>query len=437
VITNKEKDVLLKMSRQEITFLTNIPENLSDNSPLPYMLFGNSETGYGRYAVFNYTTPIIKWNIQTQYSLQNGELTSIQVDRSKIPTRFLGKNGEITEETTEWAIEQVANKKMTAQECVAIIRQRNGIISTNNRYKIQLPIPEDNRNIGPLVWGPTDNARYEFTLGNADAKKEILALNRAYGSAEIMKKYGADVESGLKSGKYHIEETSQKQVIIYKWVPNPYYERQLNDVDLDGIPNNIDTSVSDYVVPTYIKEPVLPDLSPFIGMGFTNEEISLTLYYLDVVSAGVDTSGKKNSDRGYGLLDNKVQDLVSSNTYDTKKKSEFGESVYGLKYHAYGAFFTTFAIVTILNSLRDRFRIPALIFGNWSQKGVIQFLEGPLETGLTGFKVFKGIATEDLITTIRDMGVYQLGHVLGHALPHKISVYRLGAGRAAARPASP
>jgi len=322
---------------------------------------------------------------------------------------------------------------MTVVECVSIIRHRNQIISTNNRYTLNLPIPPNN-GILPLFWGPTDNATYTFSLGNDEIQKEISALHRAYQSADIMEKYGAEVEIGLKSGKYQIEESADGEMIIYELIPNPFYDRQILDVDLDGVPNRVgnfgNTPYQDIIIPTHLKKPIIPNISEYISESlYTNEEISLTTYYLDLVSAGVNSSGEYLDGRGYGILNKSVQEYISSNNYKSKEKSGIGATLYGSKYYAYGGFFTTFGIITLLSGLRSRYRIPARLFRNWSRSSVVGFLEGPLETGLTGFKTAKNITTQDGFRLIRDIGVYQIGHSLAHGALHNVSVIRIG-GRA-------
>lgn len=427
-------DTLLKMSKKEISFLANISENTSvtsrllDTAPLPYMMYGNPN-GYNGQAVFKYVDPIIDFKSKQQSGLSNGILQEFSPKPiNKIPLMVLGKNGEITESTTTWAIDQVRNKKMTVTECVAIIRQKNGLVQTENRYSLQLPISDKNTNIMPLEWGASDNGVYSFSLGNETVQKNIKALNRAYLTADELEKYGADVESGLKSGKYNMDESDEEPIsrIIYEWVPNPFYDEQLTDADLDGTPNNSDTDSNSVIIPTHIKKPILPEVGEFFSEElYTQEEISYTIIYLDYVLPGVDTNGKKIEGKGYGILNEDIQEIISSNDPAHKEKSGIGGALYGSKTYVYGGFFTTFIGLSFVSALRTKYGLVARIFGNWTQKFVMNFLEGPLETALTGFKVSKDITTNDGGRLFRDIFVYRMGHYLAHdVLPHTVTVLR-------------
>lgn len=433
-IDKKLTDTLLKMSKEEISFLANISENTSvtsrllDTAPLPYMLYGNTNS-YNGQAVFRYVDPVIDFKSKQQSSLSGGILQSFSPKpANKIPLMVLGKNGEITESTTKWAINEVRNKRMTVTECVAIIRQKNGLVGTNNRYTLQLPISDKNTNIMPLEWGPSDNGVYSFSLGSETVQQNIKALNRAYLTAEELEKYGADVEAGLKSGKYNMDESDEEPTsrIIYQWVPNPFYDEQLKDADLDGIPNESDRDSNPVIIPTNIKKPILPNVGEFFSEElYKPEEILYTTVYLDYVLPGVDVNGKKIEGRGYGVLNEDTQKMISSNHPEHKEKSGIGGALYGSKYYVYGGFFASFVGLAFLSGLRTKYGLVARIFGNWTEKSVMKFLEGPLETGLTSFKVSKDITTNDAGRLFRDILVYRMGHYLAHdVLPHAVTVLR-------------
>jgi hypothetical protein len=423
-------DILLKMSKEEISFLANISENISvtsrllDTAPLPYMMYGNAN-GYNGQAVFKYVDPIIDFKSKQQSGLSNGTLEEFSPKPSnKIPLMFLDKNGKITESTTKWAIDQVSNKKMTVTECIAIIRQKNGLVETKNRYSLQLPISDKNTDIMPLEWGTSDNGVYSFSLGNETVQQNIKALNRAYLAADELEKYGADIEYGLKSGKYNMDESDQEPVtrIIYEWVPNPFYDEQLKDADLDGIPNESDRDSNSVIIPTHIKKPILPNVGEFFSEElYTPEEISYTTIYFDHILSGVDAAGKKIEGKGYGILNEDTQKLLSSNHPEHKEKSGIGGALYGSKYYVYGGFFTTFIGLSVLSGLRTRYGLVARFFekSNWTQKAVTNFLGGPLESGLTTFKGLKDITTNDFGRLFRDIFIYRLGHDIAHDLGEK------------------
>jgi hypothetical protein len=428
-------DIFLKMSKDEITFLANLSgtglpdrqnesvltSRLLDEPPKPYQLFGNSISSWGSSGVFKYVTPVITWGTQSSSKFSNGKLINL-IPNGTIDKKYLGTNGEITEKTTSWAIKQVAEKKMSVIECVAIIRHRNNILSANVLYNLNLPIPSDNRNIPPLEWGPSD--RYSFLMGNENVQREIKSIYRAHKIAEILDKFGADVQQGLSSGKYEIDNSDESQPIIYEWVENPYYNDQLTDYDLDGKPGG--KSNVNYIIPTHIKRPIFPELENLLEESvYGKDGVSSTIVYLDMILAGVDSSGNKIQ-KGYGVLNSDIQEIITFNSKPHKEKSKIGKSLYGSKYYVYGATFSSLIALSLLSALREKYKIPAVLFRNWSRQGVLKFLEGPLESGLTAFKVTKDVTTNDGFRLIRDVGIYQIGHYLSHGPLHSINVIRIG-----------
>lgn len=428
---------VMSLSTEEVEFLGSIIENeeyegisinkmLIDSVPSAKELFGNQFGGSNDPDTFKYIYPNVAWGSASGTYVASGKLLSIYPIQNKIPSEFLGETGEITTNTTSWAIGKVKTGEMSAKEAITIIRQRTNTIGSETRYFSRSALDTNNPpnfdELDHTLSKNTDRKPFDVEY-NVDAvnfkdpylsdRSVLTGLKTSIGVHMVMRyraearidelyNYGRDVENGLNDGSIKMEivgkgETPMSSTNIpYTLVQNEFRETILEAITERRIAH-----------PEFIKKPFLPTSNLNFNTNFTPKSaVDSTIIYMAYCQAGIDADGNLTPTKSSQNMSN-LNELIKNSNIDPNQEKNKG-FLYGVKTEAYGGILALALILHIISrsaSVSEPVRF-----------ALTEIVKGPTETILSIFKFAKNMESEDVGRLIRDYIAYKAGHAIAH--PH-------------------
>jgi hypothetical protein len=431
-----ESGLLVKLTREEIQFLSdNINDESANMPPDSYNVYGR-KIGSGNSSPFRFYNPIIEptstggnkivgfsWKPFAESELPGTSGTSKQKNRSPI-----------NEETTSKVIDLAKKGEISKREAIAIIRARVGLEQGDFPYKIPKEPYKDEDLQRPQVFGvkygsgtyPGTNFNGSMEQGQTDLKSHITSINRSYSHKTTINDFYNTLQKNVSSGKWKVTFCLSGKMIVYELVDNPYLSQHKlgtssSDSDLNTVPdqmeNTQDRSDNPRWVPSKIKRPVRFDFTGFNSL--TDEQKGLDSFYLDILNSGRNINGEKLPTSPSDIANENFQKLFTSGP-EHHSYGTIGDAVYGSKNYVYGGAFAIVFGSALLRKYGERVPFVRTILskampGGFGLEMLTNFLT-KAELKLVDFKLFKDIATEDALRFVRDYGLSKLSHHIEHVL---------------------